>query len=86
MENRKICYKCLLEDFDEKKAYNTVKELIDSIQPEKRTGEEEYRKRLNICRACDSLISGTCVKCGCYVELRAAGLSGRCPDVRNKWE
>jgi hypothetical protein len=86
METKKICYKCLLEDLDEIKIYNTVKEMIDSVPEKERTPEEEYRRRLSICRECDSLISGTCVKCGCYVELRAAGRTRICPDVKNKWE
>jgi len=86
MENRKICYKCLLEDFDEKTALLKVKELIAGMPPENRTDESEYRRRLEICRKCDSLISGTCTKCGCYVELRAAGKLRGCPDTHDKWE
>ena len=86
METKKICYKCLLEELDEGRILESVKEMIDAIPQDNRTGSEEYRRRLNICRDCDSLISGTCVKCGCYVELRAAGKNRGCPDVNDKWK
>lgn len=79
MENRKICYKCLLEDLDESEIYKSVKDMIDAIPEENRTAPEEYKRRLDICKTCESLISGTCVKCGCYVELRAAGKTRACP-------
>ena len=83
---QKICYKCLLEDLDEKEIFRSVQELINAIPKESRTDEKEYLRRLDICRQCDSLISGTCKKCGCYVELRAAGALRECPDVINKWK
>lgn len=85
MNNSKICYKCLLEELDEKEIFRSVQELIAAIPPENRTEEGEYRRRLEICRGCDSLISGTCKKCGCYVELRAAGRTRECPDTVDKW-
>ena len=86
MENRKICYKCLIEDMDDKRLAESVRNMIDSISYEDRTPAEEYNRRLDICKRCESLISGTCIKCGCYVELRAAGKNRRCPDVKNKWK
>ena len=86
MEGKKICYKCLLEDFDEKGVFETVRDLINGIPEKDRTADEEYRRRLEICRQCDSLLSGTCKKCGCYVELRAAGAARECPDVINRWK
>ena len=76
MEQKKICYRCLLEDMDEKKIMTEVKELIESIPEEDKTDEAEYRRRL---------INGTCKKCGCYVELRAAGRKRTCPDTENRW-
>lgn len=85
MDTRKICYKCLLEDLDEGKILKTVKEMIDAIPEDKRTDPEEYHRRLEICKKCDSLISGTCIKCGCYVELRAAGKNRTCPSTKDMW-
>jgi hypothetical protein len=85
MDTKKICYKCLLEDLNEDDILKSVKEMIDSIPEENRTAPDEYKRRLDICKTCESLISGTCVKCGCYVELRAAGKTRTCPDTKNKW-
>ena len=86
MEGKKICYKCLLEDFDEKGTFKAVQEMIKNIPAEDRTDEKEYLRRLSICRECESLVSGTCKKCGCYVELRAAGALRECPDAVNRWK
>ena len=86
MNTRKICYRCLIEDLDDSKLAEAVKEMIDNISSEFRTPIEEYDRRLKICRECESLVSGTCVKCGCYIELRAAGKDQRCPDPKNKWK
>ena len=33
---------------------------------------------------CEHLISGVCMKCGCYVEFRAAFKRNSCPYVRNR--
>ena len=41
--------------------------------------EEVYENRLKICKECDDLVAGTCLKCGCYVELRAAVTRNKCP-------
>lgn len=86
MNTSKICYRCLIEEMDDRKLAETVKEMIDNISSELRTPSEEYDRRINICRECESLVSGTCIKCGCYIELRAAGKGQRCPDPRNKWK
>lgn len=44
-----------------------------------------YAARLNICRTCDDLHSGTCALCGCYVEARAAKKRQGCPKVPEMW-
>lgn len=63
--------------------YETVRREIDRMSDKMRVGEEQYRKRLDICRQCDRLSGGTCLACGCYVELRAAAVHTACP--RKKW-
>lgn len=85
MENRKICIKCLLEDINEKEILVKIRELIDAIPEEDRTEKTEYDRRLSICRNCENLINGTCKKCGCYVELRAAGKKRYCPGNTDLW-
>ena len=37
----------------------------------------------NICKECDKLNAGTCLSCGCYVEIRAAMKQSKCPN--RKW-
>jgi len=49
--------------------------------------EEEYQRRLAICKACPSLqYSTTCSHCGCIVEIRAKLAASRCPyPYEPKW-
>ena len=61
-----------------------IRERIALIPEEERTPETEYAFRLSRCRACESLNSGTCAQCGCYVEIRAARRWQRCPVV-DRW-
>lgn len=58
---------------------------IALIPDEQRTENGLYQRRLEICRSCDMLVSGTCGKCGCYVELRAARAAGYCPHEEMYW-
>ena len=64
--------------------YKLVKQHIEKIKPEDKTDDKTYAERLESCKACDYLISGTCLKCGCYVEFRAAFRNKKCPDTKNK--
>ena len=82
MENKmtKICKRCLLRDLSEAdSAY--IDQYKNAIT--ERISEEKYETRLSICKECDFLNSGTCEACGCYVELRALAIKGKCPY--KKW-
>ena len=47
--------------------------------------EEKYGERLTVCSECPHLdINNVCMMCGCYVQIRAFTLDGRCPMKR--WE
>ena len=81
MERR--CRRCLLEEFDEAAYIRTLKDHIEGTPRRERTPEDIYAKRLETCKACDDLETGTCTACGCYVELREASIRGRCPY--KKW-
>lgn len=83
--NKPFCRKCLFEETDPNGVYNSIKELIAALPEEKRAGEAEYSRRLDICRQCDSLGEGTCGKCGCFVELRAAKADMHCPHEEHHW-
>lgn len=77
-----ICKKCLLREMAEED-YAKIQKYKDAIKLEDRVSEAEYECRLAICKECDLLNVGTCGACGCYVELRAAAVVGRCPY--SKW-
>ena len=78
------CKKCLLLQSGDEDNHKLVQQYIAKIKPEEKCDYETYEKRLEICRNCDNLISGTCIKCGCYVEFRAAFKMKHCPDTKNK--
>lgn len=83
----KSCKKCLLLQAGEVDVYTTVKDYLDSLDSSLKVDEEEYIYRLRFCNDCDSLISGMCVKCGCYAEIRAALKGKSCPDADNeRWK
>ncbi|MGN1420062.1 MAG: DUF6171 family protein [Eubacterium sp.] len=81
-----VCKRCLLLQSGEADVYETVKDYIDNLEDELKVSVDEYNRRLSFCRKCDFLISGMCLKCGCYVEIRAVLKEKSCPDANNvKW-
>ena len=82
---RKPCRRCLLQEADEGQLYELIRQRIAALPAGQRTPPEEYAGRLAECGGCDELISGTCRKCGCYVELRAAKRSSGCPHENPRW-
>ena len=78
------CKKCLLLQSGEEDNYNLVQEYIKKIKPGEKCPDGLYSERLEKCKRCDNLISGVCVKCGCYVEFRAAYKNKKCPDAKLK--
>ena len=80
------CKRCLLMEAAEADTLQDIQERIDKLSPAEKADEELYRQRLDACKACDHLISGVCMKCGCYVEFRAAFKKMKCPNASNrKW-
>lgn len=80
------CKKCLLYESAEGDILSDIKEKIAKLSESDKVSEDEYEKRLGFCKDCDNLISGVCMKCGCYVEFRAAFKKQKCPDVKGrKW-
>lgn len=70
-------------DFDE--YTENLLEYIKKVPADKRCGEEEYRRRLNICKGCGELQNGMCAKCGCFVELRALKPYMYCASEKKLW-
>ena len=82
MAEDKKCRRCLLRDVSIEDYRKYVESLLHTIPPRDRTPEETYNARLDACRACDQLNGGTCMGCGCLVELRAAYAKKTCPFRR----
>lgn len=83
MDNRE-CKRCLLLQSGADKEYALVEEYIKKIKPQEKCPDELYKERLDKCTECDNLIGGVCIKCGCYVEFRAAYKNKKCPDAKRR--
>ncbi len=78
------CKKCLLLEAGEKVTYDEIMQYVSTLSPSDLSDENVYKNRISHCRQCENLISGMCLKCGCYVEIRARLKSSGCPDANNK--
>ncbi|MBQ4626440.1 MAG: hypothetical protein IJB45_04225 [Clostridia bacterium] len=56
---------------------------IKRISAGEKASDKEYSRRLDVCRECEFLEEGTCLKCGCYPEMKAAFNYQKCP--MKKW-
>ncbi len=79
------CKKCFLYELADKAAYESVKSYLDAMPEADRAEEALYRRRLKICRECESFLAAMCRKCGCYVEIRAARKDAHCPSGEEIW-
>ena len=78
------CKKCLLLEAGERVTYDEIMSYVATLDKASLCDENTYKMRLAKCRACDNLLSGMCVKCGCYVEVRARLANSDCPDADDK--
>lgn len=85
IDGKPVCKRCLLSDIDSDGLYKKISELIEVMSDDIKADADLYRKRLEICKACESLANGTCLECGCFVELRAAAKKNYCPSVKKFW-
>ena len=79
----KICTRCLLKDFSKEQYEAIVINGLASLPKEDLVDKAESDRRLSLCRSCDKLNQGTCLACGCFVEIRASLVKGSCPY--SKW-
>lgn len=82
---KKPCTRCLLEEAGRQDVYDSIQKCIEKIPEKQRTASVEYDRRLELCKGCENISEGTCLKCGCYVELRAAKTDAHCPMKQKKW-
>jgi len=75
----KICTRCLLKDFSKEDYEKIIVQGIKALPPEELVSDEILSQRLAVCSSCEKINQGTCLACGCYVEIRAATKKGKCP-------
>ena len=80
---KKICLRCLLRDCGMGDTFKTITEHIKKLSDKDKADDREYKSRVSICAECEFLSDGTCLKCGCYPEFRAAFKKQKCPC--KKW-
>lgn len=85
MSEHRPC-RCLLMASGQEDMARLVAEYIASLPAESRVPQEVYQARLTQCQGCEALHSGTCARCGCYVEARAAKRGLSCPDTPPRWQ
>lgn len=83
-KDKKPCKRCLLSDMGGQVYKDRIEKLLVLMDREVKAEEALYEERLSVCRSCERLsgeetTAGTCLACGCYVELRAAVKKNRCP-------
>ena len=79
----KPCTRCLLKDYSKEVYEKLIVEGLKALPVEDLADEEVTSKRLSVCKDCEKINQGTCLACGCYVEIRAALKAGKCPY--SKW-
>ena len=78
------CKRCLLRDMAGNEDIKSQLEKTRSLMSDdEKASDEKYERRLSQCKSCDNLLDATCLKCGCYVEIRALADGARCPA--KKW-
>lgn len=78
-EQLRTC-RCLLRDRTDMEAERRRVKIYRSVMSEELRAEDAvYEQRLQICTECDALQNGTCMECGCFVEMRAARRDMNCP-------
>lgn len=73
------CRKCLLREEFPEDYEKYVAVIIKRMGPEEKTTGQEYQRRMNRCLQCEKLQNGTCMACGCMVEIRGMQRKGKCP-------
>ena len=79
----KICTRCLLKDFSKEDYDKIIVSGLSALPAGELVSEDVTARRLDICKDCEKINQGTCLACGCYVEIRAATRKGKCPY--SKW-
>ncbi len=79
MKSERICRRCLLFESGRTDVLEEIRRHIEKIPSSDRIDDSVYQDRLTTCSTCDQLADGTCLRCGCYPEFRAAFRKQTCP-------
>lgn len=82
-ENLRVCKRCLLFEANEQEYQEKIARILNAMKPYEKAESKCVEARLLLCKECEKLNRGTCVACGCFVELRSALKDGHCPY--KKW-
>ena len=80
------CRACLLRDTLNKEEYRkTILRVRENLSPRLLASDALYESRLALCTSCEHLQNGTCMRCGCLVEMRAMRTDQHCPPPLKHW-
>lgn len=82
---KKPCIRCLLKELGEEELLESIRSFKESIPEEDLAEQDEYQRRLDLCKQCQWLNQGICRKCGCFVEARAYRQKSVCPHEHPRW-
>lgn len=84
--SKRYCRRCLLQEMEEEQYFADMRVYIENLDKDIKVTEAVYQERLAQCKKCDSLISGMCRICGCFVEMRAVMKKNACPGIPKRWQ
>ena len=73
------CRRCLLKEAFPADYEKYVAGMLEKIPAKSKAAVAIYEARIEVCRQCERLDNGTCMGCGCLVELKAAYMMETCP-------
>ena len=77
--DRKICPRCFDNPENNALFLKNAVEYASLLDEDLCVPNEEYERRLLICENCENLTKGVCVKCGCFIIVRARRKNKGCP-------
>lgn len=83
-----ICKRCGLKTILSEEDIQKMVSDVRKMRGTRLVNDDEYNRRLEICRSCEKLEYGsTCALCGCVIQVRAMLHDGRCPyPKKSKWQ
>lgn len=80
-----LCPRCFDDPALDGELLKNAVEYAMSLAQEVCVEQEEYERRLGLCQACAWLKNGVCMKCGCFVIVRARRKGKACPLYAAQW-